>query len=264
MPSSNSSGTSTKVPPVVGLDLLNTELVFLSACKTGLGDVQAGEGVFGLRRTFAIAGARTLIMTLWKVSDLATAILVDHFYERLLDGTPKGKALRQAQPGHQVGVVTVRRTTRFVRVYDTTAPSCLPYSGLIVVSISRIHGASSSGAVLSRRCSSSQATSSGSPIATNARRSASSLITLFIPSRPGLTHPRCHPTSPLLPLSPDSWVHAIILRQRHLAVLYTAMGDYTRAAIFNTFTYLGMPYPGRASCACCMTNDGKWGNSCRK
>ncbi len=82
---------------VAGIDLLNTELVFLSACETGLGDVQVGEGVFGLRRAFVIAGARTLIMTLWKVSDLATAILVDHFYDRLLAGTPKGKALRQAQ-----------------------------------------------------------------------------------------------------------------------------------------------------------------------
>jgi len=82
---------------VAGIDLLNTELVFLSACETGLGDIQVGEGVFGLRRAFVIAGARTLIMTLWKVSDLATAILVDHFYDRLLAGTPKGKALRQAQ-----------------------------------------------------------------------------------------------------------------------------------------------------------------------
>ena len=42
-------------------------------------------------------------MTLWKVSDLATAILVDHFYERLLDGTPKGKALRQAQHDLRTG-----------------------------------------------------------------------------------------------------------------------------------------------------------------
>ncbi|WP_299068756.1 CHAT domain-containing protein, partial [Accumulibacter sp.] len=88
---------------VAGIDLLNTELVFLSACETGLGDVRVGEGVFGLRRAFVIAGARTLIMTLWKVSDLATAILVDHFYQRLLAGTPKGKALRQAQHDLRTG-----------------------------------------------------------------------------------------------------------------------------------------------------------------
>ncbi|MDS4056358.1 CHAT domain-containing tetratricopeptide repeat protein [Accumulibacter sp.] len=88
---------------VAGIDLLNTELVFLSACETGLGDVQVGEGVFGLRRAFVIAGARTLIMTLWRVSDLATAILVDRFYALVLDDMPKGKALRQAQHDLRTG-----------------------------------------------------------------------------------------------------------------------------------------------------------------
>lgn len=88
---------------VAGIDLLNTELVFLSACETGLGDVQVGEGVFGLRRAFVVAGARTLIMSLWKVSDLATAILVERFYALLLDGLPKGKALRQAQHDLRTG-----------------------------------------------------------------------------------------------------------------------------------------------------------------
>lgn len=79
------------------LDLLDTDLVFLSACETGLGVVQMGEGVLGLRSAFTQAGARTLIMTLWKISDLATAILVDRFYERLLAGAAKGEALREAQ-----------------------------------------------------------------------------------------------------------------------------------------------------------------------
>jgi len=82
---------------VAGMDLLNTELVFLSACETGLGQVQIGEGVFGLRRAFILAGARTLIMTLWKISDLATAILVAYFYEYLLGGATKADALRLAQ-----------------------------------------------------------------------------------------------------------------------------------------------------------------------
>jgi hypothetical protein len=72
-------------------------------------------------------------------------------------------------------------------LYDTTAPSCLPYSGLIVVSISRIQGTSSKGALLSRSWLSSQPTPASSGIANSARRSASSLITLFMPSSPGLT-----------------------------------------------------------------------------
>ncbi|NMQ07986.1 CHAT domain-containing protein, partial [Candidatus Accumulibacter phosphatis] len=90
---------------VAGLDLLDTDLVFLSACETGLGDVQVGEGVFGLRRAFVVAGARTLIMSLWKVDDVATALLVDRFYTALLAGDGKGEALRQAQ--HELRSATV-------------------------------------------------------------------------------------------------------------------------------------------------------------
>jgi CHAT domain-containing protein len=82
---------------VTGLDLLATELVVLSACQTGLGQVHVGEGVFGLRRAFVLAGAKTLVMSLWKVPDEPTRELMEDFYGRLLAGEGRAEALRQAQ-----------------------------------------------------------------------------------------------------------------------------------------------------------------------
>jgi CHAT domain-containing protein/tetratricopeptide (TPR) repeat protein len=69
---------------VLSLDLSNTSLMVLSACQTGLGDTQSGEGIQGLRRAFELAGVHTLICTLWKVDDLASAILMTAFYKNLL------------------------------------------------------------------------------------------------------------------------------------------------------------------------------------
>jgi CHAT domain-containing protein len=82
---------------VSGLDLAATELVILSACETGLGEIQIGEGVIGLRRTFVLAGARTLIMSLWKIPDEQTQELMGEFYSALLAGQARAKALRTAQ-----------------------------------------------------------------------------------------------------------------------------------------------------------------------
>jgi CHAT domain-containing protein len=73
------------------------ELVVPSACETGLGEVRIGEGVFGLRRAFVLAGAKTLVMSLWKVPDEQTRELMAGFYHRILSGHPRADALRETQ-----------------------------------------------------------------------------------------------------------------------------------------------------------------------
>jgi CHAT domain-containing protein/Tfp pilus assembly protein PilF len=79
------------------LDLWGTELVVLSACDTGRGQVQVGEGVLGLRRAFQQAGAQTVLASLWKVPDAETEQLMTAFLRRWLGGADKSEALRQAQ-----------------------------------------------------------------------------------------------------------------------------------------------------------------------
>ncbi len=90
---------------IAALKLNNLDLVVLSACQTGLGDIK-GDGVFGLQRGFKKAGAGTLMMSLWKVDDNATQLLMSCFYANLTKGMSKYNALKEAQ--------------RYVRDYEMT------------------------------------------------------------------------------------------------------------------------------------------------
>jgi CHAT domain-containing protein/Tfp pilus assembly protein PilF len=90
-------GLLTAAEVMDSMDLYGTDLVVLSACETALGDIQTGEGVFGLRRAFVLAGTRDLIMSLWSVSDQITRTLMEHFYESYERGEPVADALRTAQ-----------------------------------------------------------------------------------------------------------------------------------------------------------------------
>jgi CHAT domain-containing protein len=82
---------------VTGLDLRGTQLVVLSACETGVGEVRNGDGVYGLRRALVIAGSESQVMSLWKVDDEATRDLMVEFYEALVDEEGRSAALRKVQ-----------------------------------------------------------------------------------------------------------------------------------------------------------------------
>ncbi|GMT98395.1 tetratricopeptide repeat protein [Corallococcus caeni] len=81
---------------LAGLDLWGTQLVVLSACDTGRGAVRRGQGVYGLRRAFLVAGAETVVMSLWKVDDATTRTLMETYYRHLLGGEGLATALREA------------------------------------------------------------------------------------------------------------------------------------------------------------------------
>ena len=76
---------------------LNADLVVLSACETGLGRLRDGEGIVGLTRAFLYAGASSAAVSLWKVEDQSTSLLMERFYQNLKRGLNKAEALRQAK-----------------------------------------------------------------------------------------------------------------------------------------------------------------------
>ena len=82
---------------VASMNLWGTQLVVLSACETGRGDVSnLGQGVYGLRRAVMVAGAQTLLTSLWKVDDKATRDLMTRYYKNLLGGSGRAEAMRAA------------------------------------------------------------------------------------------------------------------------------------------------------------------------
>jgi CHAT domain-containing protein len=82
---------------VLTLDLVGTELVTLSACRSVSGEMQTGEGVLGFARAFAVAGARNVVMSVWETSDEITRRFMETFYRKLCEGMLAPAALRAAK-----------------------------------------------------------------------------------------------------------------------------------------------------------------------
>ena len=82
---------------IAGLNLSHISLLVLSACQSGLGDIAASEGVFGLQRGFKLAGVGSIVMSLWKVNDQATTFLMTQMYQNLMNGQGRQEALANAQ-----------------------------------------------------------------------------------------------------------------------------------------------------------------------
>ena len=87
------------------LQLRGTELVVLSACDTASGDQQSGEGLYGLQRALSVAGARSTLLSLWKVDDAATLEFMVRFYKRLKSGQGRSDSLAAVQAEFRSGLV---------------------------------------------------------------------------------------------------------------------------------------------------------------
>jgi CHAT domain-containing protein len=90
---------------ILTMNLRGTELVVLSACSTGQGEVRTGEGVYGMQRALTVAGARSTLLSLWKVDDAATAEFMIRYYKRLKAGEGRADALAAVQREFRSGSV---------------------------------------------------------------------------------------------------------------------------------------------------------------
>ena len=82
---------------ITKLNWEGTELVVISGCESGLGDIKSGEGVYGLKRAISVAGAKSSLLSLWKVNDLATAEFMETYYRKLKKEKVRAEALHNTQ-----------------------------------------------------------------------------------------------------------------------------------------------------------------------
>lgn len=122
---------------VASMNLWGTQLVVLSACDTGRGALEVGQGVYGLRRAFLVAGAESLVSSLWQVADAETADLMERYYQNLLAGQGRAAAMRtaalwmkrrKAHPYYWAGFLVIGRDAPLVGTWGR--PALQPKSGL--------------------------------------------------------------------------------------------------------------------------------------